>query len=198
MRRTVERTCPRCEGSFVVDSDYPGRKFCSRACAYAARRQRSSVERTCRTCGREFMAKRAEVRRRRDGVAYCSRACWRANPPRDTQYSAEAAARMRERRGSANPAFNGDAITVGSAHDRVRSLRGNAREHPCSECDAPARDWALRRDATERREATNGRAYSLRVEDYIPLCRRCHVHYDRDGAFPRYFGANAHLTEGSP
>lgn len=172
-----QRICPHCGAAFVVDSHYPGRKFCSRACAYANRKARSHVERTCRGCGASFMAKGAEVRRR--GGMYCSRACWAANPPRIGSGPA-AAERMRiERRGSGNPAYRGDAITIGAAHDRVRAVKGRAAEHACVGCGGSARDWALSRDAKAPLVAPNGRRYSLDIEDYAAMCRACHIRHDR-------------------
>lgn len=174
-----QRICPHCSEPFVVDRDYPGRKFCSRTCAYANRKARSHIERVCRSCGETFMAKGAEVRRR--GGMYCSRACWRANPPR-VGSSPEMAERMRvERRGAGNPAYRGDAITFGAAHDRVRAVRGRAAEHACIGCGETAKDWALSRDAEATRVAPNGRRYSLDVEDYAAMCRTCHVRYDKRG-----------------
>lgn len=186
-----DRTCPHCGAPFIADSDYWGRKYCSIACSYAARKSRGQVERVCETCGKTFMAKRAEVKRR--GGKYCSRACYNANPPRIGS-TPEAAARMRiERRAEGNPAFKGNAAGIAAAHDRVRSVRGKASDYPCVECGGVAYDWALSKGAETTYSAPRtGRKYSLRIEDYMPMCRRCHVHYDHNGTFVQYFGANAH------
>lgn len=183
-----ERTCPNCGGTYIADSNYRERKYCTRECAYAARKARGQTERVCATCGRAFMAKNVEIKRR--GGKYCSRECWRANPPR-TGAGPDAAARMSvERKGAGNPAYVGDKAGVATAHDRIRAERGKASDHECVSCGRPARDWALRHGVEQTKTARNGRVYSLNVADYMPMCRRCHVHYDHD-AFPRYFGANA-------
>jgi hypothetical protein len=54
-------------------------------------------------------------------------------------------------------------------HDRVRTHRGRADEFYCYGCsDRIARDWA-NIHSTDRRN----------VDNYIPLCRGCHIVYDR-------------------
>lgn len=102
-----------------------------------------------------------------------------------------------ERLGAGNPCYRGDNIGIAAAHDRVRAAKGHARDHLCVDCGGPALDWALSHDAEETFEAkttAHGRFYSLDVDDYMPMCRRCHIHYDRDGVFERYFGANARFA----
>jgi hypothetical protein len=185
-----QRNCPHCGTTFIATSKYPEQKYCSKECGYAAKIARSHIERTCATCGKVFLAAKAEIKRR--GGKYCSRDCYRANPPR-TGSSPEQIALMKvERKGAGNPCYRGDAVTLGSAHDRIRAAKGRAGEYDCVNCGRPARDWALRHDAEQTKTARNGRVYSLNVDDYMPMCRRCHWHYDHpDGAPERYFGANA-------
>lgn len=184
----AQRTCPHCGATFTADSNYRERKYCSKECGYAAKTARSHTERICGNCGVRFMAKNHEIRR--GSGKYCSRACRDAShpgPPRDL------AVRMRvERRGAGNPAYVGDNAGFATAHDRIRAERGKASDCDCVSCGRPARDWALRHDAEQTKVARNGRVYSLNVDDYMPMCRRCHWHYDHpDGAPERYFGANA-------
>jgi hypothetical protein len=69
------------------------------------------------------------------------------------------------------------------AHDRVRRARGNASDYPCVECAAGAREWALMHETTERLTGEcNGvvMEYSRNVDDYQPMCTRCHRRYDAD------------------
>lgn len=175
----MDRTCPQCGAAFVVDSRYLDRKFCSAACGYANRTARNRVEVVC-PCGATFVTKRHEVAR--GGGKFCSRACWRAHHPR-TGATPENAARMQvERLREGNPTWRGDAIGIAAAHDRVRAVRGRAGTHACVDCGGPARDWALRHDSQDRRHAPNGRAYSILIEDYQPMCRGCHIRYDRAAA----------------
>jgi len=61
----------------------------------------------------------------------------------------------------------------GIMHQRTRRARNPAKLYKCVHCaergiDKDARDWACLR-------GRDGKD----VEDYIPLCRRCHVYYDR-------------------
>jgi len=53
-------------------------------------------------------------------------------------------------------------------HDRVRYDRGWADEYECQNCDRQALDWA-------QIHGTDG----MDVMHYVPLCRYCHVLYDR-------------------
>lgn len=56
-------------------------------------------------------------------------------------------------------------------HDRIRSERGRADEYECYGCDErAARDWAQLYGSDE-----------LDPDSYIPLCRGCHIVYDRTG-----------------
>lgn len=53
-------------------------------------------------------------------------------------------------------------------HDRVKTARGKASEYCCNNCESNALDWAQIHETT-----------GLEIDHYIPLCRRCHVIYDR-------------------
>jgi hypothetical protein len=60
-------------------------------------------------------------------------------------------------------------LTVNGMHSRVARERGKAKLYPCyDECGRQANDWAT----------IHGRN-GLSIDDYIPLCRSCHVRYDR-------------------
>lgn len=68
-----------------------------------------------------------------------------------------------------------------AAHERVRAVRGRAREHGCERCGAPAAQWAYRRlDAAERHDTGPG-PWSPDPYDYMPLCVPCHKRYDAAG-----------------
>lgn len=43
------------------------------------------------------------------------------------------------------------------------------------------RDWALSHDANIVRVDLRKRVYSTDIDDYIELCARCHIAYDRAG-----------------
>jgi hypothetical protein len=53
-------------------------------------------------------------------------------------------------------------------HLRVMRKRGKARQYLCDGCcGSAAQDWARLHDRS-----------GLDPFDYVPLCRRCHWHYD--------------------
>ena len=68
-----------------------------------------------------------------------------------------------------HPRWAGDAAGRAALHQRVEKVRGKAKQHGCEECGARAREWAR----------IHGRT-GLSVHDYRPLCKLCHVAYDRD------------------
>lgn len=67
-------------------------------------------------------------------------------------------------------------------HARVRTDRGRAAEWNCVDCSGQATDWTLKYNASDRRQAGEGREqgsfYSINVWDYEPRCADCHKAYD--------------------
>lgn len=53
-------------------------------------------------------------------------------------------------------------------HRRVHLRRGKAADYPCKHCEKPAREWAQIHDT----------AGDDPMNDYMPLCRKCHFSYD--------------------
>ncbi|MGU3650670.1 hypothetical protein [Mycolicibacterium sp. A43C] len=71
------------------------------------------------------------------------------------------------------------------AHTRTRRLRGKAEQYSCVDCGAQAHDWAYDHlDSDERTEQMGEYtlAYSLDPAHYAPLCRSCHVLFDKQHA----------------
>lgn len=72
------------------------------------------------------------------------------------------------------------------AHLRIRNARGLPSEYKCILCGVDATEWALSADAEDLRygPCATGRkpmtAFSLRINDYLPMCRNCHRAYDAD------------------
>lgn len=56
-------------------------------------------------------------------------------------------------------------------HKRLHKHRGRAAVHQCVRCPAPAAEWAQ----------VHGEDGTDPWADFVPLCRRCHVQYDRGG-----------------
>ena len=68
--------------------------------------------------------------------------------------------------------------TYSDMHWRLRVLRGPASRHACVRCGRPAAHWAYRhRDARQRLDSPAG-LWSTHLDDYDPLCVRCHKRAD--------------------
>ena len=70
-QKTIEKTCPSCGGSFLVNGQHLKQKHCSYKCANEARSSRAScyVVKDCAVCGVIFKSKTRANRR------YCGRKC---------------------------------------------------------------------------------------------------------------------------
>lgn len=91
------------------------------------------------------------------------------------------------RHGSEASSWRGDDIGYYGAHSRVRGQRGPARDRLCSHCEQKqAIDWAYDHtdpDPRYERLFWNGKVreipYSPDLNRYVPLCKSCHVTFDR-------------------
>lgn len=89
----------------------------------------------------------------------------------------------REREG--NPGWAGDAVGYNGAHKRASKVL----RRECTQCGTTSGllDCALDHDApaefirTSTQGNSYGMAFSIRVEDYMRLCRACHIQYDQSG-----------------
>ena len=76
----------------------------------------------------------------------------------------------------------GEQPRYAGAHYRVRTRRGPAGAQKCTDCGAPAYEWAY--DHTDPAELTDRLStgvevrYSTDPEYYVPLCRSCHRRRD--------------------
>lgn len=73
--------------------------------------------------------------------------------------------------------WKGDDVQYQGALYRLRRARGKAADHPCRDCPAPGFRWVLTANEQHedvRVEERTGRAFSLNVDLYVPLCARCH------------------------
>lgn len=87
--------------------------------------------------------------------------------------------------GAERHSWRGDDIGYTQAHNRVRYVKGRARDHACQHCGAQAQQWAY--DHLDPAEKTHrgpkySVPYSLDIERYFPLCIRCHVNFDNKAA----------------
>src|SRR5690625_1375613 len=66
-------------------------------------------------------------------------------------------------------------------HTRLYRSRGYAREHSCVGCGRQALDWAYQYSAgPDELVSPTGRRYSNSMDDYAPMCRKCHSRFDRE------------------
>lgn len=70
-----------------------------------------------------------------------------------------------------------EVVTYEGAHIRVRVARGDASGYACIDCGGHARQWAL--TGRRRHADAKGRPYSTDIDDYSPMCIRCHRWHDR-------------------
>lgn len=84
--------------------------------------------------------------------------------------------------GAKSAAWRGDTVGYGGAHKRHRA----ALPPYCEECGATNEttriDVALRHDAPVERllgDVRRRQMFSLSTDDYVRLCRSCHIRYDR-------------------
>ncbi len=76
-------------------------------------------------------------------------------------------------------------ITYETAHARLRKARGSARAHRCAMdgCSEQAAEWSYdHADPAELVDPDRGLPYSLDVARYRPMCRACHIRYDREAS----------------
>lgn len=69
-----------------------------------------------------------------------------------------------------------------AVHEKLNRLRGRPETHACAHCGKPATDWAYDHenpDPDAKVFEKQGNVYSLKPEYYMPLCRSCHVHFDK-------------------
>lgn len=71
-----------------------------------------------------------------------------------------------------------DTPAYSTVHARLRTLRGQARQHLCG-CGEQAKDWAYTHDDPQELTNSAGHPYSADITRYTPLCRSCHTLLDR-------------------
>lgn len=77
--------------------------------------------------------------------------------------------KLPERTGKNHHAWKEESeIAYSSMHDWVRNRKGKASKQKCFFCGKSAMDWA-----------NADHQYKRNLDDYIPLCRACHIKYDK-------------------
>lgn len=63
-------------------------------------------------------------------------------------------------------------------HARLNYAHGRASQQVCEDCGEQAQEWAYDHSDAEEKVDPKGRAYSLDLARYRPLCVRCHRQED--------------------
>jgi hypothetical protein len=125
---------------------------------------RHSVYLSCRcACGNERAVRAAALRQGKSLSCGCLQ--------RELN-GRRAAAQRGERNGKWKPHVDYEA-----AHARVRAARGLPKTHLC-DCGNTAEDWAFTGAYHTALQDHRGRHYSLNIDEYAPLCRKCHKALD--------------------
>lgn len=74
----------------------------------------------------------------------------------------------------------GDEPGYHAAHYRIYNLRGRADDYLCQHCGETALEWAYTNDCPDERVSPESWRYSLDPARYMPLCKPCHVRFDRE------------------
>lgn len=181
-RRLPAATCAVCGSSF--QPRFRLQKACSPECATALRKDAASrprpgrrvvrQERKCETCGKVFEVETGRKEK------YCSRACWRSNPPTESDEAAERKrSTLRQRRGNANPNFRHggrSGVRDRSGERRWYAAGAAACENP--RCDGRGGVLALHHVVYKQHvEREGGDVWA--PENALTLCERCHARHHR-------------------
>lgn len=71
-------------------------------------------------------------------------------------------------------------LTYKRAHERIAEAKGRAVSYTCHTCPSPATSWAYQYNEEHPLVDPEGRPYSLNVENYKPMCAKCHRQFDID------------------
>lgn len=140
------------------------------------------MKRRC-VCGEVFHTTQSKL----DSGAgkFCSRKCANENRTRRSglEYNIVAENPAWFKGGEEHPWWKGDDVSYRRLHKWVEDHRGSASEFPCDHCgEAQAEDWA-----------NISHEYQRELDDYMPLCKKCHAAYDKeDKARKRELGESSY------
>lgn len=85
-------------------------------------------------------------------------------------------------------------------HRAVGAAKGDAKRQSCISCGGPAFEWAYQHTAVNPLIDGNGFVYSEDLEDYAPMCRRCHrtldhQHMSAEARISKTFAMRDRLAE---
>jgi hypothetical protein len=90
--------------------------------------------------------------------------------------------------GASNPNWTGDDASLSAQRKRVIKVLGPAKQYQCEHCDSkPASDWAH----------IHGKSGNDIQEDFLALCRECHMRYDKEARIESERKLAAHRRTGA-
>lgn len=81
-----------------------------------------------------------------------------------------------------NCKWQGEDVTYGAAHKRVRTRHGAASLHACIDCGGQAAQWSYNHTDPSERSDAKGRRFSPDSDHYSPRCVPCHRAFDANEA----------------
>lgn len=81
-------------------------------------------------------------------------------------------------RGERNVNWTGEDASYQAVHQRLRRVRGNAREHQCVDCSEDASQWSYSELGGCWARMSEEGPYSVDLDDYKPRCASCHKRFD--------------------
>lgn len=98
---------------------------------------------------------------------------------------------------------NREVASYSGVHAALTRERGRARNHSCCSCGEQAQEWAYTWDdpCPDERIDGHGMKFSIDLDRYRPMCKKCHVVYDKSiiGNCPKghaYEGDNLYYDQG--
>lgn len=73
--------------------------------------------------------------------------------------------------------WTGDDVTYSGMHQRVRKVKGLARDHACVDCGGKGSQWSYDRLDPDERRSEFG-PYSVSLDHYVSRCVPCHKRFD--------------------
>ncbi len=158
----VEKKCLICGKEFLVRSDRKNTaEYCSSKCFGTSMKNR--IKKLCLVCGKEFLIIPSSSKK------FCSVKCHNKfqTGKKRPSFTKEHRRRMgKSKMGEKNHQWKGDEVGVNGIHRWVRRHKG--KPQICERCGtAEHLDWA-----------NKDHSYKRNLDDYISLCRSCHMKYD--------------------
>lgn len=144
---------------FKIPSRYKTQRFCGRTCASATTGENTTNIRPRRPTLVE--------------IRYCALCGWiiPRNGKRPSAYQRKQfCSDTCWKKNLADIYTKPDSTDYSTVHHRVYRARGPAASYDCEHCGGPALDWAW----------LHGKD-GMSPDDFMPLCRKCHVAYDGNG-----------------